>query len=83
MWLNQQTLYTKQCMLIIHNRLEDITMQKWCNDMSTSSMCSRYKMFKKQFAFEKYLLNPNYGKILYIQESKIHSNCYKPLFHTK
>ena len=23
-------------------------------------MCSGYKMFKKQFEFEKYLLNPNY-----------------------
>ena len=28
MWLNQQTLHTKQCKLIIHNRLEDIAMQK-------------------------------------------------------
>ena len=62
MWLNQQTLHTKQCKLIIHNRLEDIAMQKWGNDMSTSSMCSGYKMFKKQLEFEKYLLNPNYGE---------------------
>ena len=62
MWLNQQTLHTKQCKLIIHNRLEDIAMQKWCNDMPTSSMCSEYKMFKKQLKFEKYLLNPNYGE---------------------
>ena len=46
MWLNQQTLHTKQCKLIIHNRLEDIVMQKWCNDMSTSSMCSGHKMPK-------------------------------------
>ena len=53
MWLNQQTLQTKQCKLIIHNRLEDIAMQKWGNDMSTSSMCSGYKMFKKQLEFEK------------------------------
>ena len=46
MWLNQQTRHTKWCKLIIHNRLEDIAMQKWGNDMSTSSMCSGYKMFK-------------------------------------
>ena len=62
MWLNQQTLHTKQCKPIIHNRLEDIAMQTWCNDMSTSSMCSGHKMFKKQLEFEKYLLNPNYGE---------------------
>ena len=37
-------------------------MQKWCNDMSTSSVCSGYKMFKKQFEFEKYLLNSCYGE---------------------
>ena len=29
-----------------------------------SSMCSWYKMFKKQLEFEKYLLNPNYGEII-------------------
>ena len=64
MWLNQQTLLTKQCKLIIQNQLEDIAMQKWCNDMSTASMCSGYKMFKKQFEFEKYYRNPKYDEII-------------------
>ena len=60
MWTDQQALDTKQCKLIIHKRIEDVALHKWFTDISTSSMCSFYRLYKKRLDFEKYLLNPNY-----------------------
>ena len=44
---------TKQCKVIIHRRIEDIALQKWNTDVSTTSMCRMYRLFKKQLDFEK------------------------------
>ena len=60
MWYQQQELSTKQCKFIIHQRIEDIALQKWNTDISTSSMCKMYRIFKKQLDFENYLLHSNY-----------------------
>ena len=60
MWYQQQQLSTKQCKVIIHQRIEDIALQKWNTDISTSSMCKMYRIFKKQLDFENYLLHSNY-----------------------
>ena len=60
MWYQQQELSTKQCKVIIHQRIEDIALQKWNTDISTSSMCKMYRIFKKQLDFENYLLHSNY-----------------------
>ena len=45
MWYQQQELSTKQCRVIIHQRIEDIALQKWNTDISTSSMCKMYRIF--------------------------------------
>ena len=45
---------------IIHQRIEDIALQKWNTDISTLSMCKMYRIFKKQLDFENYLLHSNY-----------------------
>ena len=60
MWYQQQELSTKQCKVIIHQRIEYIALQKWNTDISTSSMCKMYRIFKKQLDFENYLLHSNY-----------------------
>ena len=59
-WYQQQYISTKQCKIIIHQRIEDIALQKWNTDISTLSMCKMYKLFKKQLDFENYLLHSNY-----------------------
>ena len=58
-WLNQNFIDNSQCKSIIHKRIEDMAHQKWYIDLSNSSMCITYKLFKTQLHFEKYLLNPN------------------------
>ena len=45
MWYNQHEIPTKQCKVIIHRRIEDIALQKWNTDISTSSMCRMYRFF--------------------------------------
>ena len=51
---------TKQCKVIIHRPIEDSALQKWNIDISTSSMCRMYRLFKKQLDFDSYLLHSNY-----------------------
>ena len=34
-------------LFIIHQRIEDIALQKWNTDLSTSSMCKMYRIYKK------------------------------------
>ena len=60
MWLDQDNLDTVQCKLLIHKRIEDISLQQWFTDIASSSMCIYYRLFKKQFGFENYLLSYNY-----------------------
>ena len=60
MWYNQHAIPTKQCKVIIHRRIEDIALQKWNTDVSTSSMCRMYRLFKKQLDFKNYMLHSNY-----------------------
>jgi len=58
-WYNQDTIDNKRCKSIIHRRIEDIALHNWYSQISTSSMCTMYRIFKKQLVFEKYLLNSN------------------------
>ena len=45
MWYQQQEIPTKQCkFFIIHQRIEDIALQKGNTDISTSSMCKMYRI---------------------------------------
>ena len=60
MWDNQQLLNSKQCKTIIHKRMEDLALQKWFSDVSVSSLCITYRLFKKQLNFEEYLLSPSF-----------------------
>ena len=61
MWYNQHEIPTKQCKIIIHRRIEDIAVQKWNTDVSTSSMCRMYRLFKNNLI----------SKICYIQITEI------------
>ena len=60
MWYNQHAIPTKHSKVIIHRRIEDIALKNWNTDVSTSSMCRMYRLFKKQLDFENYLLHSNY-----------------------
>ena len=62
-WLNQNLIDKSQCKSIIHKRIKDISYQKWYIDLSNSSMCITYTMFKTQLHFEKHFLNSNLKKV--------------------
>ena len=59
-WDNQEVVDIQQCKKIIHQQIEDQALQNWYTDITRSSMCSTYRILKKQFIFEKYLLLTNY-----------------------
>ena len=48
-------MYTNQAKQLIHKRIEEVALHNWYTDISTSSMCTMYKLFKKQFNFKDYL----------------------------
>ena len=51
---------TNHAKQLIHTRIEEVALHNWCTDISTSSMCTMYRLFKEQFNFEDYLLSCNY-----------------------
>ena len=59
-WLNQNRIDKSKCKYIIHKSIEDIAHHKWYIDLSNSSMCITYKLFKKQLHSEKHLLNSSF-----------------------
>ena len=54
LWLNQFMMDTN------HARIEEVALHNWYTDISTSSMCTMYILFKKQLNFEDYLLSCKY-----------------------
>ena len=70
-----------QCKSIIHKRIEDIAHQKWYIDLSNSSMCITYKLFKIQLHFEKHLLNSNCIDIINLTKLRC-SNSKLPIHNT-
>ena len=58
-WDNQEEIDTRQCKILIYKQIEDQAIHQWYIDINASSMCSMYRIFKKQFHFEKYLLLSN------------------------
>ena len=60
LWLNKSMIDTNQAIKLIHTRIEEVVLHNWYTDISTSSMCTMYKLFKKQLNFEEYLLSCNY-----------------------
>ena len=59
LWLNQSMMDTNQDKQLIHTRIEEVALHNWYTDISTSSMCTMYRLFKKQSNFEDYLLSCN------------------------
>jgi len=59
-WFDQENINTRQCKLLIHNQIENIALHSWFIDMSSSSMCISYRLYKKHLNFERYLTNSNY-----------------------
>ena len=49
LWLNQSMIDTNHAKQLIHTRIEEV-----------ASMCTLYRLFKKQLHFEDYLLSGNY-----------------------
>jgi hypothetical protein len=39
----------------VHNRLKDQFIQNWHSEMSESSKCQNYRMYKSEFRFVKFL----------------------------
>ena len=60
LWLNQSMMDANHAKQLIHTRIKEIALHNWYTDISTSSMCTMYRLFKKQFNFEDYLLSCNY-----------------------
>ncbi len=58
LWHNQQVIDTKESKKIIHKQIEDLALQSWYANISASSMCAMYRLFKRQLTFDNYLLNP-------------------------
>ena len=59
LWLNQSMMDTNHAKQLIHTRIEEVALHNWYTDISTSSMCTMYRLFKKQLNFEDYLLSCN------------------------
>ena len=60
LWLNQSMIGINQAKQLIHTRIEEVALHNWYTDISTSTMCTMYRLFKKQLNFEDYLLSCNY-----------------------
>ena len=60
LWLNQSMMDTNQAKQLIHTRIEEVALHNWYTYISTSSMCTMYRLFKKHLNFEDYLLSCNY-----------------------
>ena len=80
-WLNQNRIDKSKCKSIIHKRIEDIAHQKWYIDLSNSSLCITYKLFKKQLHFEKHLLNSNFKDRISLTGLRC-SNSKLPIYNT-
>ena len=52
---------TNHAKQLIHTRIEEVALHNWYTDISTSSMCTVYRLLliKKQLNFEYYLLSCN------------------------
>ena len=51
-------IYTNQANRLIYTRIKEVALHNWYT--STSSMCTMYRLFKKQLNFKDYLLFCNY-----------------------
>ena len=51
---------TNHAKQLIHTRIEEVVLHNWYTDISTSSMCIMYILFKEQLNFEDYVLSCNY-----------------------
>ena len=59
LWLNQSMMDTNHPKQLIHTGIKEVALHNWYTDISTSLMCTMYRLFKKQLNFEDYLLSCN------------------------
>ena len=59
LWLNQSMMDTNHAKQLIHMIIKEVALHNWYTDISTSLMCTMYRLFKKQLNFEDYLLSCN------------------------
>ena len=81
MWCDQRTINTQMCKLIIHKRIKDLALHNWYAEISTSPMCVLYRLYKKMFDFEKYLLNCNYVERIALSKLRC-ANIKLPVYNT-
>ena len=58
-WPNQSMMYTNQAKQLIHTRIKEVALHNWYTDISTFSMCTMYRLYKKQLNLDDYLLSCN------------------------
>ena len=78
-WETQDIIDTKICQKIIEKQIDDIALQIWYTSISTSSMCTMYRLFKKELCFEKYLLKANHSERIALSKYRC-SNSKLPIY---
>ena len=51
LWLNQSMMDINHAKQLIHTRIEEVALHNWYTDISTSSMCTMYRLFKETIEF--------------------------------
>ena len=51
---------TNHAKLLLHTIIEEVALHNLYTDITTSLMCTMYRLFKKQLNFEDYLLSCTY-----------------------
>lgn len=61
LWIQATTLSLGQFKFIVKQRLHDQFIQNWEHEIANNSVCLNYRLYKKKFEFEKYLVetSPN------------------------
>lgn len=69
--LNFTTEYVKQAVKL---RLKDVFLQEWSNELQLHEYCDNYRLFKKDWQFENYLVDLNYYQRQAICKFRCRSN---------
>ena len=73
--MGQKTNYIKH---VVKIRIRDIYIQEWADETGNHDYCTAYKGMKKEWGFEKYLIDLNYHQRISLSKFRCRSN-YLPI----